>query len=248
MQYHNFHAAGDQDWVKFYAVANTSYKIAAGNPSIICDPDIELYGAVNNLIKFSDIGISGEPESLSWKCLQSGVYYIRVKNKNAEIFGQNVRYELRVIITEGPPEFWLQVYVRNVGSGQGIANATIQSSELDILIYPGMLPDYPYIGDGVYQFKSAGEVGSDFGLNISAGGYIPFSSSYIIENSRMVKIISIGMIPTDLSGVITVLRILSGVSPALPGFSQEVGGDISGDGKAGLEEIIYILQKVAGIR
>jgi sugar lactone lactonase YvrE len=250
-QSHNFHAAGDQDWVKFYGVANTSYKITAGSPGIICNPVIRLYAAANTStpIASSDSGLAGEPESLSWRCTQSGAYYVMVKNADGNVFGENARYALSLIIAEGPPEFWIQMYVRNVGSGQGIADATIQSSELDISISPGM-PDYPYLGDGLYQFKAAGQTGSDFGMNVSSGNYIPFSSSssYTIENSRMVKSISIGMIPTDLSGVITVLRILSGISPVLPGFSQEVGGDISGDGKAGVEEVVYILQKVAEMR
>jgi hypothetical protein len=45
-----------------------------------------------------------------------------------------------------------------------------------------------------------------------------------------------------LGDVIEILRILSGIEPAYQ------GKDINGDGKFGLEEAIYILQKIAELR
>ncbi len=47
-----------------------------------------------------------------------------------------------------------------------------------------------------------------------------------------------------LTDVITLLRILSGISVSNPASVS----DVNGDGKFGLEEVIYILQKVAGLR
>ena len=49
----------------------------------------------------------------------------------------------------------------------------------------------------------------------------------------------------DLSDAILALQILSGVSPAGMVYKE---ADINGDGKIGIEEVIYILQKEAGIR
>ena len=47
----------------------------------------------------------------------------------------------------------------------------------------------------------------------------------------------------NLSDVIAYLRILVGLSP-----SGYMNLDINNDGKIGLEEVIYVLQKIAGLR
>ena len=48
-----------------------------------------------------------------------------------------------------------------------------------------------------------------------------------------------------LADVILVLQVLSGIEPA-PAVYKEA--DVDGDNKIGLEEVIYILQKVSGLR
>lgn len=50
----------------------------------------------------------------------------------------------------------------------------------------------------------------------------------------------------DLADAILALRILSGQPPALPSLPK--AADISGDGRIGLPEVLFILQKVAGLR
>jgi hypothetical protein len=49
---------------------------------------------------------------------------------------------------------------------------------------------------------------------------------------------------TDLADAINVLRILAGISVS----PVNTGADVNGDGKIGMEEEIYILQKIAGLR
>jgi len=48
----------------------------------------------------------------------------------------------------------------------------------------------------------------------------------------------------NLADAITVLKVLAGLNPP----KVIVGADVNGDNKIGLEEVIYILQKVAGLR
>ncbi len=48
----------------------------------------------------------------------------------------------------------------------------------------------------------------------------------------------------SLSDVIIVLRILAGISVTETGNLK----DINGDGKIGMEEAVYVLQYVAGLR
>jgi hypothetical protein len=49
----------------------------------------------------------------------------------------------------------------------------------------------------------------------------------------------------DLIDAIIGLQVLSGVVPVT---DLLVSGDVNGDAKVGLEDVIYILQMVAGIR
>ena len=49
-----------------------------------------------------------------------------------------------------------------------------------------------------------------------------------------------------MADAILALKILSGINTA--GQTLINNADVNGDGKIGMEEVIYILQKVAGIR
>jgi hypothetical protein len=49
----------------------------------------------------------------------------------------------------------------------------------------------------------------------------------------------------SLANIILILRVISGLAPSLDDLTQ---GDVNGDGRIGLEEAIYMLQKAAGAR
>ncbi len=79
------------------------------------------------------------------------------------------------------------------------------------------------------------------GVELTAAG----SDSFIAKYDTDGKNVDFGCnSDVDLNDVITALRIMSGIDAA-PGLCLN---DINGDRKIGLEEVIYILQKVAGIR
>ncbi|NJL59315.1 MAG: hypothetical protein HC887_06390 [Desulfobacteraceae bacterium] len=50
----------------------------------------------------------------------------------------------------------------------------------------------------------------------------------------------------DLADAVLTLQILSGIHTGNQTISQDA--DVNGDGKIGIEELIYILQKTAGLR
>jgi hypothetical protein len=53
----------------------------------------------------------------------------------------------------------------------------------------------------------------------------------------------------DLTGAVLALQVLSGVNPAgIPLGYPLSGADFNGDGKIGIEEMIYILQRAASLR
>ena len=93
---HNFHVAKDEDWVKFAAVAGTRYHIVTSNLGIRCDTFLYLYQANGMLITADDDGGEGRASRISWLCAESGVYYVRVRNYNAGIYGANTHYDLTI--------------------------------------------------------------------------------------------------------------------------------------------------------
>ena len=56
-----------------------------------------------------------------------------------------------------------------------------------------------------------------------------------------------GTMVVDIKDAVIALQVLSGVTPAQPVY-MDADIDIDGDGRIGLAEVIYILQKVAGMR
>lgn len=53
----------------------------------------------------------------------------------------------------------------------------------------------------------------------------------------------------DLMDVVLVLQILTGIAPdSIPAGYASSGAEVDGDGKAGMAEVIYILQEIAGLR
>lgn len=98
-QQHNFHAAGDQDWVKFYAFSGETYAITANNIGSNCDLVLEAYDTDGiTLLQHTDdngTGI-GKEEYLQFNCSVTGVYYVKVSNADASVFGDGTEYDLKV--------------------------------------------------------------------------------------------------------------------------------------------------------
>ena len=101
-------------------------------------------------------------------------------------------------------------------------------------------------------------ISGSFTLTVSATGYEPYSTSVSVAELAITTV-NISLIsnskPTlgnvdnddnvDLADAILALQVMTRRNP-----SQTItkNADVSGDGKIGLAEIIYILQTVAGIR
>lgn len=104
-QIHNFHDSGDVDWVMFYGIKGENYTITAdieeGNR---CDVILDLYDTDGeNILKTEDDGIEGESERMNWEeCPGDGIYYVRARHRDPEIFGEDVTYSLTISNSEAP--------------------------------------------------------------------------------------------------------------------------------------------------
>jgi len=104
-QLHNFHNKGDEDWVKFYGIAKDPampYQIEVKNAGANCDAVIELYDSDGTtLIDSRNDYYEGADETLDFACIKEGIYYVKVKNYDPEIFGENTGYELSISCPQG---------------------------------------------------------------------------------------------------------------------------------------------------
>ncbi len=100
-QTHNFHAAGDQDWLKFTATAGVTYTLVTTNTGGHADTIIYLYDSDGTtLLDFNDDGPNNWPASrLEWGATADGVYYIKVEHWDPYAYGCTTAYELSIAKT-----------------------------------------------------------------------------------------------------------------------------------------------------
>ena len=91
-----FCPAGDRDWVKFNAVAGTTYLLETSNLGPASDTEITLYGTdgVTELARNDDWTTGLLNSRLVWVAPANGVYYAMVRHMKEQAAGANTRYDL----------------------------------------------------------------------------------------------------------------------------------------------------------
>jgi len=100
-QKRSFHETGDEDWIKFYGLAEEKYSVQAENVGADCDVVIRLYDTDGvTFLEKGDDGGKGMADSLKSSPLsRDGIYYVKIHNIS-EIFGENTQYDLRIFLTD----------------------------------------------------------------------------------------------------------------------------------------------------
>jgi len=100
-QSHNFHAAGDQDWLQFTATAGVTYTLATTNTGGHADTVLYLYeDDGTTLIDSNDDDSDNWPASrLEWGAVQDGVYYVKVEHWDPYAYGCTTAYDLSIAET-----------------------------------------------------------------------------------------------------------------------------------------------------
>jgi len=134
-QHHTFHGKGDEDWVMFYGISGQIYEIQAKIESLGsgCDIVIELYDeasiASGTPIASKDGSGTGRDETLRWEgCTSDAVYYVKLKNADPNVFGENIKYDLKINLPSAPFPGHIIGYVRDKDTGQKITGALIRTS------------------------------------------------------------------------------------------------------------------------
>jgi len=96
-QTHDFHAAGDQDWVQFSATTGADYVIETLNLGVASDTYMYLYAADGTtIIAADDDGGDGYASRIEWTAPANGTYYVKVRHYSSSAFGPTTNYDLRV--------------------------------------------------------------------------------------------------------------------------------------------------------
>jgi hypothetical protein len=171
VQSHTFHAAGDQDWVKFHALAGQIYKISVKSPGPNCDPMISLYGTdgTGPLAAANDYG-PGVEEYLEWTCPASGIYYARIRQAPGyeNVSGTGTDYQLMLTIPAAP--------------FTGYITGTITPAVPDAVITTNLPASALGLSDGQYcGFFMPHLAGGPFTLTVRASGYPDYTTSVTVS-------------------------------------------------------------------
>lgn len=101
-QSHNFHIAGDNDWIEFAATANATYVIETSNLGSASDTLLHLVDTNGTELVIDDDGGVGVASRIEWTAPSSGTYYARVRHYSAGQSGNNTSYDIAVTSTGSP--------------------------------------------------------------------------------------------------------------------------------------------------
>jgi hypothetical protein len=86
---------GDEDWIKFTAIAGTTYTVSATDLGMHAVPLLSLYKTCGGLSQF------GTGPQFQWFAPDSGAYYIHVRHHD-DTYGPLANYKLRITADAGP--------------------------------------------------------------------------------------------------------------------------------------------------
>ena len=104
IQTHNFHAAGDEDWLKFYGLSGKSYIITLNNVGVDADAVIMVYSACATAPVEQGFNAFGPTVQLQWSAPSTNWFYLRLMQNDPAVYGQaTTNYEVSVSMDYTPP-------------------------------------------------------------------------------------------------------------------------------------------------
>jgi sugar lactone lactonase YvrE len=152
-QRHNFHDAGDADWVRFYGLEGQSYEIRAVNLQAQCDIVIELYDTDGETLLREQDTLRPQAETadeiLPWQCPEDGIYYVKFRHYDPTASGENTGYQCGISLPLAPAKAVVVFTEIQYSDGSPIGNAIVKdegnaaaiseavTGRVEITLFPG---------------------------------------------------------------------------------------------------------------
>jgi hypothetical protein len=185
-QIHNFHDSGDEDWVEFYAIEGNTYEIKVSGAGPNCDAVIALYSPELAFIAEMDNRSAGEEEQLSWLCPTDGVYYVKLRNYNIDLYGDGTEYDLRIYRPYATGLGIVGGYIKDCKSSADVPLAKVKSDKGGSAI---SLPDGRYT-----LYTESGENS----LTVTVDGYQPASQSAVVPDGGEAPQLDFSLLPNGV--------------------------------------------------
>jgi YD repeat-containing protein len=109
---------------------------------------------------------------------------------------------------------------------------------LSLLVFVSLLALHPTsVHADTYTYDTIGRLTKVTYEDASSITYVYDNAGNLLKRVMLAKV--------NLADVIHALQVLSGITPSSPVYKE---ADLNADGKIGLEEVVYILQEVSGLR
>lgn len=97
IQDHTIHDEGDDDWVVFHGIKGETYKIRVLSPGDNMDAVIGVYKSDGQTLAIPeevDDTFAGQSEYVEWEATETGIYYVRIRNYDTDVYGAGIEYQL----------------------------------------------------------------------------------------------------------------------------------------------------------
>ncbi len=177
-QVHNFHDVADEDWIEFDAKKNDklyTIELVFNNDNCTkCNAVIELYdNPEDEWIKSFDYYVSGDgKEFAEWLCHSDGHYYVRIRQNNPEIYGDETEYTLKMYVPTSPRDGTLWGMINPPVKGAVVGTDGDLERKLDDMKESYSMPHQP----------------GSFTLYAEAPGYLRYEKSFSIKKDEEVRV------------------------------------------------------------
>lgn len=236
-QHRTIHEINDEDWIKFYAIADEPYSISLSDVGDGFDPVVELYDTdATTLLYQRDNGIAGEPEVFDFTFVNDGVYYVKVYDYPDAIFGENTGYQLSVFRPHPCLTGTISGTITDSVSDDPISGAYIRSDAND-----SALSDE----NGLYRMSVC--IASE-SIGFSKEGYTPYSTSISLDSGELETI--------DVRLTSAKQLVVQPISQNIGSISGEVIIEVSNGGNVAMEwtasvgsgdDFLHIIDDAQGI-
>lgn len=167
-QYHNFSSEKDNDWVKFYGIANERYKIEVFDLQTNCDARIRLFYS-NQLqeIATADDYPSGMDEQIEMDLLEEGIYYVCIDDAENN-WGAETEYKLTVFRPHSCLTHLIEGTIVNSTNKEPVSNAVVQTHLGDTGIS---------VDNGNYRMFAMKCSSNPVDITIQVNGFLTWASS-----------------------------------------------------------------------